>query len=312
MRWDHNRSRIGFALVRASSSLARAWCSPIVKRASILASAAERSSSSRRRASARANGSSRTSLYAGPRQRSSASLSRRADSLGRRRESWRRPSATRCSNREASVTSAGTSSTYPGARVTIGSGTPASRSRLRTREMVERSAISAPVPSWPLDRESTRRSTDTTRPRSMRRRATSALDFTLPMSTGRPFQAISTGPRTRISKGSARAVSLAPSVPDMLVLPAAAPTAKSVFVGVTLRRRRGTRSRKSAPDGRQAAKANAANCTKSDCNSSASFGLRGRASAASVISPTAATALRTSSSATVTVCSEAAPATRSR
>ena len=223
MRWDHSRSRIGLALVRDSSSLARAWWSPIVKRASILASAAERSSSSRRRASARANGSSRTSLYAGPRQRSSASLSRRADSLGRRRESWRRPSATRCSNRKTSVTSAGTSSMYPGARVTIGDpGTPASRSRLRTREMVERSAISAPVPSWSLDRESTRRSTETTRPRSMRRRATSALDFTPPMSTGRPFQAISTGPRTRISKGSAAgAVSLAPSVPDMPVLPTA-------------------------------------------------------------------------------------------
>ena len=32
MRWDHSRSRIGLALVRDSSSLARAWWSPIVKR----------------------------------------------------------------------------------------------------------------------------------------------------------------------------------------------------------------------------------------------------------------------------------------
>jgi hypothetical protein len=55
--------------------------------------------------------------------------------------------------------------------------------------------------------------------------------------------------------------------------------------------------------------ASAASRTKRLCNRSASFGLRGRAWAVSVINPTAATALRTSGSPTVTDPAAAASAT---
>ncbi len=77
-------------------------------------------------------------------------------------------------------------------------------------------------PSWSPHSESTSRSTDTMRPRSMSRRAIRARALTPPRSTTRPPQAISSGPSTRICNmdvASVRFVSASESLPGIWVLP---------------------------------------------------------------------------------------------
>ena len=176
--------------------------------------------------------------------------------------------------------------------------------------MVERSAISAPGPSWSSHKESTRRSTETMMRRSIKRRATSALALTPPMSTGRPSHAISTGPSTRISRrgtapGSGSPVtSLAEPLPDMPDLSRSPLWPPMLGIPRHLRLPERSAREGARPPG-------AARRTKSDCTRSVSFGLRGSAFAVSVIRSTAAAALRMSWSPTTAVPA-AARITRSR
>ena len=177
-------SRSGSRATSTSSSARTSRWRPAARSPSIARSAAVRCSSSRRRISPAANGSSATSASGAPRHSASASRGR--------------SSATSAAKRSASTSPSPRRSSYPRPRVTISAPSPLAASALRTCETYSCTILAAVGGGSSPQSASTSRSLDTVEPSSRASTASSARGLPLPMATERPSAVTSTGPRTLI------------------------------------------------------------------------------------------------------------------